>query len=324
MSRDMIEATANLARESAVEICWLQWSALGSLATPVEQRRASAIVDPEALVILSHFSSGRERRLVDLLGWWAESGAELVSVQRFRTLAGTFPSDVGDAALRTFAALASEAGDRRWKRYRKDTEVPRTRPDKGPEKPGFVEPATLWVRLRAGLGVGTRADVLTYLLGLRGSMARAKTISTALGYSTTAVRTTASEMARARLIREVSGHPTEYVAPPRPWVELLELYPPDSAHDPARIPEPPPWRPWAGLFSLLAGVVKWSEQARASEDLEDRVLASRARDLLEEHRSVIAQSGIQLPATAQNRGADFLVGFRDTLERVTDWMREAV
>lgn len=324
MYREALEETTAQARSVSVEVCWKQWAALGSLATPIGQKRASAIVDPEALLILSFLAWRRERRLVDLVGWWAETCSQLTSVQRFRTLAGRFPETVGTPALEAFARLAAESGDRRWNRHAGSVDPPEPRPGKGSDEPDFAEPAALWARLRAGFGVGARADVLAFLLGLRGSMARASLVSEATGYSPTAVRSAADEMATAHLIRKVAGHPNEYYAPPRPWVELLELYPPEPGLEPDQVPEPPPWRFWSGLFPFLADVITWGEEAVADPDLGERVLASRARDLLERHRSALASTGMQEPATARSRGAEFLVGFGDVVRTACEWMQASV
>ena len=50
----------------AMAVAWAQWSALTTMAVPAGPR-ARAMVDPEALVLLSLAVRGRERRLDDLV-----------------------------------------------------------------------------------------------------------------------------------------------------------------------------------------------------------------------------------------------------------------
>ena len=59
------------AQRTGIAVAWAQWSALTTMAVPAGAR-ARAMVDPEALVLLSLAVRGRERRLDDLvLGWSA-------------------------------------------------------------------------------------------------------------------------------------------------------------------------------------------------------------------------------------------------------------
>ncbi|NIQ58245.1 MAG: hypothetical protein GWN71_34345, partial [Gammaproteobacteria bacterium] len=104
----------------------------------------------------------------------------------------------------------------------------------------------LWLRLRAGLGVGAKADVLAYLLGTGDAWASVSDIARATGYSTVAVRTATAEMVLARFIREAGDRPVRYSAPSDSWADLLEL-----GGDP---PVAPRWHAWSEIFAFLAGV----------------------------------------------------------------------
>ncbi|MCS4177342.1 hypothetical protein GGP96_002067 [Salinibacter ruber] len=120
--------------EAGAQAAWAQWSALGA-GTLQGARRATSIIDPEALLLLSLCLIPKERRLRDLTRWWAEVGSELLSVQRTKTLAKDFPSSV-EGRLRAYSRWATRAGDKRWKKYAsEETTGASERDRKGPEEP---------------------------------------------------------------------------------------------------------------------------------------------------------------------------------------------
>jgi len=64
---------ASLAREGATDAAWTQWAALGA---PVSSAvPARSVIDPEALLLLSASLRGSERRLDDVMAWWAAAGS---------------------------------------------------------------------------------------------------------------------------------------------------------------------------------------------------------------------------------------------------------
>ena len=157
MSDKIFKEIRSAVVQAGVQVCWAQWSALGSYATPERTARPISIVDPEALILLSLGLEKEERRLGDMLFWWASVGSRLTSVQRIRTLAKDLPQDVQQSVGR-YATLASAAGDRRWTRLAaKETPRPHDRRLKGPEVLNLAEASTLMLRLRAAFGVGSIA-----------------------------------------------------------------------------------------------------------------------------------------------------------------------
>jgi hypothetical protein len=322
MSDGIPEELEGLAKAAAVRACWEQWVGLGSLATPVHQRRLRSIIDPEALLLMSLYVSEDERRLGDLVRWWASVGSPLTSVQRLRAMAKAWPGNAGMAGLGTFAAMAVEVGDRRWARHATQQADRTRRSPKGPPEPALIEPSALWPRLRAGFGVGAKADALVFLLGLKGAWASVKVISHATSYSSVAIRKAVTEMAQARLIREAKGRPSEYQAPQRPWAELLELYAPDA--DRSAEPSVPSWRFWGEIFAFLAGVAEWSRFARSEAAPNPHVVASRARDLVERHQWAFHFNSIPVPPPEAYPGRDAVTGLEHTMRALIDWMIEAV
>ena len=93
--------------ESVKRVVWQQWQAVGAMVSGT--RRAKGIVDPEALILLSLGLRDHERRLWDMLAWWAAVGANLLSVQRMKNLAVNYPKPI-NLRLAEFARLAHEMG----------------------------------------------------------------------------------------------------------------------------------------------------------------------------------------------------------------------
>jgi len=322
MSSVSLADAAILAKEAAIQLCWTQWRSIGSIGSPVGTARAEAIIDPEALILLSLYCQDEERRLTDMVAWWAEVGSRLTSLQRMRRVAKRFPGRTGMEGLEFFASLADRSGDRRWKRQASAPVPEWVRPAKGPEEPMLIESSALWPRLRAAFGVGAKADTLVFLLGLQGAWASAKVISFATGYSSVAVRRAAGEMALAHLIRETEGRPAEYVAPARQWAELLELYP--IAGGRHQNPQTPAWRFWSEICAFLVGVMELHQRSRVDQRSGPYVIASGARDLIEQHTRAFSFNSIPIPPPNAFRGLEMLDGLQETVRIVVGWVGKAV
>ena len=155
---ERIDEIASAAREAAVEAVWRQWSLLGAPVTGANPTPRS-VIDPEALLLLSASMRSTERRLDDVLAWWAAAGSTLVSVQRTTTLLRRFPPAVR-TGMAPFAAAAVEAGDGRWVALSRaaDEGTLTSRGKRGGE-PRLIPYPALMLRLRAGFGVGVKAEV---------------------------------------------------------------------------------------------------------------------------------------------------------------------
>lgn len=321
MSDDTVRSIGTLAAETAVEVAWTQWSCLTAAAS-VDQPAVWTIVDPEALILLSLAVRDRERRLNDLLAGWARVGSTLLSVQRLNTLARSFPEAVREQ-VPAFARYAADTGDRRWISHAADREdlhgpPPRTK-DVGPLR--LLEGPALMLRLRAGIGVGAKADLLTVLLGLRGAATELKTIALATGYSDRAMRTAAEEMARARFIHDIEGPPRAYRADPQMWGKVLEIRSVSSKSAPHR--SIPPWHFWSGAFAFLSAVIRWEWEAQQA-GWSSYVASSRARDVVDQYRRQLRYTDVVVPGSTDARGADYLDSFRDFVQQVSTWMHRSL
>jgi hypothetical protein len=260
--------------------------------------------------------------LNDLLAGWARAGSSLLSIQRLKTLAKAYPEAVREQ-VPDFARYAADAGDRRWRIHATDPDAtvgpsPRKK-DIG--APRFTEGPMLMLRLRAGIGVGAKADLLTFLLGLQGAAAELKRITLATAYSDRAMRTAAEEMTLARFIHRVEGPPSEYRADPKTWGGVLEFHQANPRH--AANSGVPRWRFWSVAFAFLTAVIDWERQANR-EGWSDYVASSRARDLMEMHRRRLRHTDVAVTDTANARGADYLGSFANIVQEVSAWTRRSL
>jgi len=176
--------------------------------------------------------------------------------------------------------------------------------------------------LRAGFGVGAKADALVFLLGLRGAWASVRVISLATGYSSVAIRKAVGEMTLARLIRETDGRPAEYLAPAQPWGVLLELFQIDG--QPGTQAEVPAWRFWSEIFAFLVSVAEWSRQVQLAPARSPHIVASEARDVVKRHTRAFDLNGISTPPMNAFTGLEAVHGLVETTRIVTGWMESSV
>lgn len=321
-----LDDVASRAAACAADVCWRQWRALASAGAGADAARS--IIDPEALVLLSLLVRRTERRLDDQLLWWAESGASLLSVQRMRTLLADAPRRVAQD-LGEFAAAAVRGGDVRWKVFVARGQSPlEARRGKGPRELQLLDPSTLMLRLRAGFGVGVKADLLTFLIG-NGAVgepsirATVESIAKSICYSVAATRRAANDMALARLIEASSDRPAQYVVDTRSWRDVLKLRDAIGAGDSRSREHVPTWRSWSQVFAFLAACITLGEEASIAA-APPVVQASHLRDVAEHHRRSLAWNGIVWVDSRQFPGALYLEAFGVLLGRVVEFAeREA-
>ncbi len=324
MSNATVHEIGERVREAGTRAAWRQWARLGASALQGEDRDAQAIIDPEALVLLSLYLEPAERRLRDFVYWWAHVGSELMSVQRTKTLLKRFPPKT-ETQLGAFARWAVEAGDRRWRRYASDEPEAdeergvASRSGKGADRPRLSASPALVLRLRAGFGVSAKADVLAYLLGIRERAASVQETADATAYSRATVGGVLGDMARAGFIRETGDRSARYFAPVRPWAQLLGFDGRPDGADGATEDRSPVWRYWSGVFAFLAQTDRW---ARSAEDQSDYLRSSRARDTYIRYQPAFEKNRIDLPRPEAYRGAAYLEGFEETVDALVRWIPE--
>ena len=305
MHADILPDLAAHVRDRTTNIVWAQWAALGSGA--VSKRAPTSSVDPEALVLASLWLVGHEAQLETFLAWWAERGSGLLSVQRMRNLAGWYPAEVGPR-LREFAAYAQSTGDARWKAV--SGKAAKSVPGEGGADPRLDGAAATMLRLRLGLGVGIKADLVAALLGSE-RWWTVRELSSSTAYTDRAVRRAAEELARGGWVAASPATPAEYRARPERWLDLLGLEAPAA------------WRDWARLYALVLAVDAWvGEGEWAALDLAGAERA--ARRLVDAHRPAFKWAGVAVPAPVSRPGAEYIRAFADAVVAVTARMAEGV
>jgi len=315
MSASAAPDLATEVREAAIRHLWRQWQAVGGAVSGPGQ--ANAIVDPEVLILTSLWILDHERRLADVTGSWVRINSALLSIQRLGNLSRQFP-EIAIERLGSLAAVGLAAKDIRWKSLRSK----RASSDLGmrDNKVRAIEAplrswATLMLQLRRGMGVGAKADVLTYLLGINVTgleWASVATIAEETGYTPAAVRRVADDLAAASFIRVPGtgegGRSLQrmYSADPAAWVQLLRI----GTHQPG-------WGYWRERFLFVIALLQWLESLRSrkvsayARDVEARELLTRHIGAIRRDRVVdpMELSGAELNAEYLNRVAKALINW---------------
>jgi hypothetical protein len=317
MSGSSATALAKRAREAALRAVWAQWSVLNPRL--LEQAGASplgSVIDPEALALASLALWDEERRLADVLAWWAERGAPLMSVRRLDSLGRHFPLSVAPR-IADFARWARESGDTRWKPKAtvESGEEPPVRTGKGPARLTLMGPQTLLLKLRAGFGVSAKPDVFCYVLALDGEGASSKEIARAVGYADKNVRHAARELVLGGFIEERDEFPTKYAARAGFAGSLVHLLASRPGEDAG-----PGWRHWWAVYAFLLNVASWDEDPALAQPYP---LSSRARELFTEYRWAFPQREVQLPDPSHYPGERYLPAFEETVGAVADWIGDS-
>ncbi len=137
---------------------WIQWAALGIDAT-VE--RDDAVVDPEALIVLTAELGDADARLRDLSTDWCVTYGRYVNGSRLKQVArelGT-PDDIIGEYVATVAASGGPAWPMATRPRRDYVRRDKARLDSAESRP------RLRIRLRAAFGVNARADILAGAVG---------------------------------------------------------------------------------------------------------------------------------------------------------------
>jgi len=272
---------------------------------------ARSLVDPEALLLVSLALREHEPRLWNAAVVWAQFGSRLLSVQRAKNLARLFPPTTRKG-LGDFARLAAKhGGDLRWRSLAHRGAI--WDPARGRSREGAPRiegGAALMLRLRLGLGVGIKPDVLAYLIGHAGDAMAVTLIANATSYYGRAVRRALEELAAADFVEARPTSPISYRTDSRKWAPLLAIDPTD----------PPAWSSWAQVYAFVAALDQWSQTLPTDSRF---VLASEARDLVNTHGRAL-DPVIRLPQLDKYRGEAYLEPFVDALKACVEFVEGGV
>ena len=310
MSKSRFSSIARELREAATGAVWIQWQALGGQAAA--PRAPDAIVDPEALVLASLWLADDEPRLGDFLYGFAGVGSRLLSVQRLKRAAGSFPPGVEKRVAGFAAWVASFGKDPRWRQLAAASSKPAGRPGKvGPAATRLSDPGSLMLRLRTAFGVDVRIDTLSYLIGRRGAWADVKDIADALLYAKYSVRGACEALADARLIESRTDRPVKYYADQRRWTALLKL------------PHPPAWHPWLRVYAFVIRLRAWLQEPGV-QAASPSLAASLAREFILEHGQVLGQLQLNVPHERDYLGEAYLPALDRTVSALVQWLGDNV
>ena len=316
----MSEPTDRLseAGELSVELCWNQWRSLAG-DVPAADVEPRVMIDPEALVLASLAMRAKERRLDDMLLWMAEE-ARLLSVQRLKSLARSFPERIAPD-IAWFASVAREAGDARWRSLESQVAVQaRGRAGKSMPRMSLRASRAFVLRMRSALGVGIKADLVACFAGMNGVSnhhAGGVTVSELaqiLTYSKNATRQALDEMVRADVVVRLNGRPSRH----RLGQVLIQSLDLDAL--PGRQATLPSWGYCSQVFAILCACYEFHADPQIRE-LDETVKASRLRDLSIRFDGAWEWFGVAPVDAKTFPGARFTVGFSQVLEAVMDWAR---
>lgn len=313
----------NEIREAALKCVWRQWQTIGaSVTNPGGQ--SNSIIDPEVLLLTSLWLLDFEQRLADVTTSWVKINSSLLSIQRLRNLRDDFPAIVADRLAALAKVGMEDAGDLRWKSLRERTTKELGARDNKVRALAVGPPnwTTLCLQLRRGIGVGAKADVLTFLLGAsgqQGDWSSVAMIAEATRYTPAAVRRVADELAAARFIRVPStadssrgmegggGVQRLYNANPTEWAQLLKIGITQTG-----------WGYWRERFLFLIALLTWLPEL-TKRDITEYAREVEARELLARHSAAILRDRVIDPLAFA--GAELGMGYLETVTRaLLNWM----
>ena len=255
-----IASTAAVLSAAAIQAARTQWTALA--AVPGAIGTGGAIIDPEALLLLTAWLVPREPDLSPIMHDWVAKWSDLLSVQRTRNLAKTFPASV-ERELRAVAITAHERGkDFRWSPVIKGGSGATAVGDEGSVAPladlqrlpfgaarlPVEHDSLLVLRFRMAFGVGARADALAFLLARGEAWSTVAEIAHATGYTPSAIRRALDRMAEAEIVLMIEDGTTRYRCDATRWGALLGLQ--------ATVE---PWCYWMQHFTFVAAFIEWAD-----------------------------------------------------------------
>jgi len=300
-----VAALAAVLSAAATEAARAQWAALA--AVPDTIGTGGAIIDPEALLLLTAWLVPRAPDLSPIMHDWVARWSDLLSVQRTRNLARAFPAGL-EPELRAVAITAHERGkDFRWSPVIKSgsatgvgmADDQRAAPALDAPRLPFgaarlpVERDSLLVlRFRMAFGVGARADALAFLLARGGTWSTVTEISHATGYTPSAIRRALDRMTEADIVLTIDDGTTRYRCDASPWAALLGL---QSTVE--------PWCYWLQHFSFVVMFIEWADST-ARRKLTAYAITEGMRDLARTFRPTDDRDAVRSWDNAFRHGAD--------------------
>jgi hypothetical protein len=311
------------------EFAWDQWAQVGVFAPTT--RRDQTAADPEALLLFT-FEVGRsDPRLFDETLDWLLTNERLVSIQRLRNLCRDDDDrDLVEGALLWVARQqprrrpASQRGPERHateprplfydvaRQAREPDEAflavgllkPATEPSKKSRAPDPDAPINFAFRMRHLFGLGSRPEVIRYLLTAPVTDASALAIADAAAYAKRNVNETLTSLVASSIVTAYEhANERRYYLNRALWGEFLGFQQNNW----------PTYRDWPRLLRSLQQLSRWLHDP-AIDELTPYMLSSKARSLMQQLEPDLAAAGIPY-GTAAPQGEHYWESFVDGVER---------
>jgi hypothetical protein len=309
---------------------WEQWSQLGVFAPSHRNDRVAA--DPEALLVFTLEIGRRDPRLLDEMLDWLLTNERLISIQRLRNLAtddedrrlveaaigwvarwqpkGRFAPRAApassDDSLPLFRTLAREVRNPDPAFLAVGLLKPDTDPSRKSQTPDTARPINFAFRLRLLFGVGSRAEVIRYLITNPAPDPSAQMIADAAGFAKRNINETLTALVASNLVTAFElGNEHRYSLNRAVWGQLFG-FKPDTW---------PSSRDWPRLLQALRRFSRWLDDPRLDE-LSPYLLASEARTLMEDLEPAFAATDVPRPLAFALPGEQYWQTFTERAGQV--------
>jgi hypothetical protein len=305
---------------------WDQWAQLGVLATT--NRRDDIAADPEALLLLT-FEAGRsDPRLFDEALDWLRTNWRLISVQRLRNLCREEEDrDLVEGALLWVARHEPRFRVAPLRRRQQRANGPRPlfydvaqnirEPDESFRAVGWLKPPTnpsaksrppdpsapinFAFRMRYLFALGTRSEILRYLVTAPVADASALAIADAAAYAKRNVNETLTSLVASSIVTAYEhGNERRYYLDRPAWGQFLGF---EQTGWPA-------YRDWPRLLGAVRRLSRWLHDP-ALDGLTPYMLASTARTVAERLTPDLAAAGIPTARGLTLPGEEYWDTFTD-------------
>lgn len=321
-----ISALRERVTKDLLDFVWREWGQMGVFAD--HRFESPWAQDPEALLLLTLEAGRNDARVFDETLDWLAVNAGLVSQQRLRNLCiDGDDSRLADAALAWAGAhhpalrtaknrVPSGAGGANELLFlnlgaprRSDptfaafglARTPAARSGKS-APPRLTRPVNFAFRLRKHFGVGSRAEIVRFLLTSQLPGAETEVVRRAAGFSRANVRDAADALVAAGAASSYTRGPGGdrfYSVDVERWRAFLEL---------ERIPL---HRDWPQLFAALRLLVRWLRRPDL-EELSPYLRASEARQLMRKIEPELRYAGVRV--SDARTGADYWETFVENVD----------
>lgn len=341
---DWLNDSSRTFLDAVRDLLWRQWGGLG---VPGAAREAGEwIVDPEALLVGTIQFGRYDPRLFDAALDWCLAHGKWISTTRLRWLRKDLVAAEARILGAAVSALAGQDRSAKWRALGRDGEdeggvagapiqhflTPDDRPlplgtaaDHAFQKHGIARPpwergrvasrldlrrpAALRLRMRALFGIGSRAEIVLFLLTHHGGHPRR--VARQINHAQPPVARAMAEMAQAGLLTEHrKAREVEYALDGAAWRRFLDV--PDGLR----------WAQWGLVFRALRRT--WGHlQGMRGRTLTPAVLGSELGTCAREVNALLHESElgavfeVPVPGQPEDYTAVFEEGLRELLRRLS-------